>query len=471
MEDNFESYNEHHDYTASLQKFELMLVNNDHYFFDVEELEDLIDHYLAHSDTANAEKVIDICLNQHPSSNILRLKEAQYYAAIHKPNKALNILSKLEQVEPFNGEIFYVKANILSQLRQHVQAIESYSKAIQLTRDKIERTNLSINIAFEYENLGQYDKAIDLLKKILEENPANETVLYEIAFCYNLKDDAESSIDFFKIFIDENPYSYPAWYNLGIAYGKLELHEKAIDAYDFAIAIKENFSPAYFNKANCLAHLKRYSEAIKVYQETFLYEDANATTHYYMGECYEKLEAYEKAFTHYSKASELDHYYADAWAGMAIISDISGRTNAAIYYIEKAIHLETKNFEYQHMYGDILAKKGDYDKALDAYYLVVDLDETNEDIWVDIAEVLKEKEGIEQAIAVLYEGLEKQPKNYLINNLLVAFLLENGNITEAIEHLVLILTHKKELVTELTDYYPEIVNYPEVIELIENFES
>ena len=168
MGDNFDSYNsDESDYTASLDRFEDMLKANEAYFFDVEEFEVLVDYYLDKSDTKKAKKAIDFSLLQHPTSSILKLKKAQFLAAIHKPNKALAILNSLEQLEPFNAEIYSIKADIHSQLRQHNKAIENFYKALKLIGDKSEKTNIKISIAFEYENLTEFDKAIDILKKLL----------------------------------------------------------------------------------------------------------------------------------------------------------------------------------------------------------------------------------------------------------------------------------------------------------------
>ena len=469
MEEDFNQQSEEEDYAESLNRFEQMLQKNEHYFFDVEEFEILIDHYLDKTDTKTAKKVIDISLAQHPTSTILKLKNAQFLAAIHQPNKALELINSIELLEPFNAELFVIKANIHSQLRQHHKAIENYNKALKIVTNKSEKANILLPIAFEYENLNLFDKAIELLKNLLLENPENETVIYELAFCYNLNDDAVGSIKFFTEFIDAHPYSYSCWYNLGTAYNSAELYEKAIDAYDYAIAIKEDFASAYFNKANTLALLDEYEKAIKTYEETFLYEEPDATTYYYIGECYEKLGNTKLALTNYFKAVQLDPYNADAWAGLAVINDDENKTQSAIYYINKAIALDKNNSEYWYIKGDILAKMGLVDEAIASYDKVILLDEENEDIWLDKAEVIKNYETIDHAILVLHEGLKKQPKNYLIYTRLVPYLLQKGKIDEASQYLISMLTYNKTLLSEVIAYYPEIINYSKICDIIETF--
>ena len=88
-----------------------------------------------------------------------------------------------------------------------------------------------------------------------------------------------------------------------------------------------------------------------------------------------------------------------------------------------------------------------------------------------LAEVIKDYENIENAIITLYTGLETQPKNNLIYARLVAYLLMNGKIDEALLNLTILLTSDKDLVNEIIEFYPETINYPKVVDLIENFKK
>ena len=119
----------------------------------------------------------------------------------------------------------------------------------------------------------------------------------------------------------------------------------------------------------------------------------------------------------------------------------------------------------------ILAKTGLFDEAIIAYDKVIEYDEENEEIWLDKAEVITDYENIENGIITLYKGLEKQPENNLIYARLVAYLLMNGKVNEAIENLTILLTNDKELLSELTSYYPEAISFQKVIDTIENFKD
>ena len=69
MEEDFDPYFDDNDDVELSGRFERMLEKNDHYFFDVEEFENLIDYYLDQNDTKKAKQVIDFSL-----PNILHLQ-------------------------------------------------------------------------------------------------------------------------------------------------------------------------------------------------------------------------------------------------------------------------------------------------------------------------------------------------------------------------------------------------------------
>ena len=95
-----------------------------------------------------------------------------------------------------------IRGSIYSQQQKFELAIENFNKAIPLAE---ELDLLYLNLAYVYESWGDYDKAIDYLKLSLEDNPANEISLYELAFCFEFTERFDDSIAFYTRFIDLQP--------------------------------------------------------------------------------------------------------------------------------------------------------------------------------------------------------------------------------------------------------------------------
>jgi len=451
-------------------RFENTIKKNEQCFFDVSDFDDLIDYYFDRNNFSGASRVVEMATIQHPQSTVLMLRKAQLLASTNRPQKALEILSRLEIIEPSNIDIYYTKGNIYSQLRQYNKALETFKKAAEYAEDdRID--DVYLNIAFEYTNLKNYSEAIIYLKKALLENPENESALFELAFCYEITENTDESIKYYSEFIDKYPYSAAAWFNLGVSYSKMGMYEKAIDAYDYSIAIDENFSSAYFNKANALAELGQYKEAIITYKEVFNYEEHDALTYYYIGECYEQLENYEKAMIYFVKAAKQEPKLADAWVGIGMILDIQNKPIEGIHYIKKGIDLDAGNADYYYILADVQRKNGFTDEAEINYNKVLELNPENEEIYLDFSALYYEQGEIETALEIICEGIEKQSKNALNIYRIVFYLIENGNEKEAYSLFEMGLNMDFEKHTSLFEFVPELKNNDRLIELIEMYKK
>jgi len=154
-----------------IDRFEEMLINNKHYFFDATEFECIIDYYFDKNNIDKAVQSIDCALAQYPFSSVFYLRKAQMLAASNRSQKALEILSYVESIDPSNTELYMTKGSIYSQMGLTDQAIENYKKASE-NGESIDEIYLAM--AYEYENSGRYDDAIFYLKKAIIENPENE---------------------------------------------------------------------------------------------------------------------------------------------------------------------------------------------------------------------------------------------------------------------------------------------------------
>ena len=131
MTGDFDKYGEK-DIAALVKRFEEMINSSGQAYFDVEEFEDIIDFYFFKNNINKAYKAIDYASEQHPNSVVFMLRKAQLYASANKSEKALDLLRKVEVIDPFNSELFMTKGAIYSQLKKYEKAIEEYNKAIEL---------------------------------------------------------------------------------------------------------------------------------------------------------------------------------------------------------------------------------------------------------------------------------------------------------------------------------------------------
>jgi len=453
------------DQRACVQRYEAMRSRNAQQFFDVEEFELIIDHYLENNETKRAREVLDFAKQLHPGALDLQFCEAQVLMSSGRLNKALEVLDAIEQVEPFNEEIHLHKASIYSQLRNYRRAVDHYKRALELADEGLDE--IYLDLAFEHENLEEFDEAISCLKKAVDLNPENEAVLYELAYCFDLANAVEASIGYFKAFTDQHPYAFVAWYNLGNAFAQLERWDESLEALDLCMAIDDRFSSAYFSKARTLLLMGRYQDAINCYQETLEFDGPQAVTFSYIGECYEKMERYDDALLSYDRSLALDPNWVDAWIGRGVVKDVQERLPEAVKDLETAIRIAPENPDAWYYYANSLGRIERYDDALAAFERVNKLESQSLEGWMDHADLLMNVKGVDAALKKFREGEMVHKLNAKFKYRMVSYLLRAGREQQALLELEEALMADHASHTELLEHYPEAAHLPQVLHLLE----
>jgi tetratricopeptide (TPR) repeat protein len=447
-----------------VQRYEAMMARQAKAYFDVEDLELIIDHYLEASDSRRAKEALEFAKAQHPGSVDLMYSEAVVLINMGRLSRALEVLDALARIEPFSAEVHLHKAGIYSQMRNPRRAIEHYRRAYELAEEG--RDEILVDMAFEHESLGAREHAIDLLKQALAINPENEAALYELAHCYELSDAQQASVAFFQGFTNEHPYSFVAWYNLGNALSQLERYEESNEALDLCLAIEEGFSSALYSKARNFLLLGRYPEAIACYEEVLRIDGPHAVTFSYIGECYEKMERYEQAMIHYDQAIALDPNWIDAWIGRGVVEDIQGRYPEAVRDLQVAVRLQPEHADAWFYLASALSRAARYEEARSAYAQVHTLDAGNLDAWLDHAELMANLKGPEHAIAVLRDAESVHRLDARFRYRLAGYLLRCGLLQQGLVELEEALVTDHGAHKQFAETFPEALLMPQVIHLL-----
>lgn len=448
-----------------VKRYESMLDLDLRYFFDVEEFEVIIEHYLEQNEARKAWSVLEYAKAQHPRSADLMYCEAHVLMNQGKLNRALEVLDAIGKLEPYDEDVHLHKAGIYSQLRNYRRAIDHYKRALELAEEG--QDDILLDLAFEYENIESYDQAIDCLKRALTINPENEAVLYELAYCFDLADAHRAAIVFFREFTNEHPYSFVGWYNLGNALSRMERMEESNEALDLCLTIEEGFTSAYFSKARNLLLMGDYPAAVDCYRETIAHDGPQAVTFSYIGECFEKMERYEQALIHYDQALALDPNWTDAWVGRGVVKDMQGRTAEAVKDLEVAVRLNPENGDAWYFLAGALARARRYDESLAAYARLNGQEPENLDAWLDHADLLLEVKGPEAALRKMQEGEQVHKLNARYRYRLVSYLLRSGLLQRALLELEEALMADHAAHTQLLEHYPEAAAAPQVTHLLE----
>ena len=459
---------EEEDRSLSLSKFESMLKTNKVFFFDSEEFEDIILHYLDSGKINLAKKALKLGLEQHPRSTGLKLVQVEILIFDDKLEIAEKLLNELYAIEPTNEEIYIQKANIYSKRDQHDKAVELLHIALEYTDDFADVYSL---IGMEYLFMDNLELAKESFIKCLEEDTEDHSALYNVVYCFDFLDQNLEAIEFLNSFIDKNPYSEIAWHQLGRQYYAMKDHEGALRAFDYATLIDETFLGAFLEKAKTLEKLKRYEDAIECYNITMELDDPTSFALLRVGKCHERLGNLEKALKSYLKTVHEDPLLDKAW--IAITDFYIRRKNyqKALYYVNKAIGIDNENKLYWKRYATINNALHFHEEAEEGYRKAVEFGDNHLDTWLFWSDTLQFLGEYNTAVLRLIEASDAFPEEFEIEYRLAGMHFTLNETDKGMFHLSngLRLSYKNH--TLLEDFFPVVFQTPQVQEVVKKYKK
>jgi tetratricopeptide (TPR) repeat protein len=402
---------EEEDNNLSLHKFESMLKTNKVLFFDSEEFEEIILHYLDMGKSNLAKKALKLALEQHPKSTGLKLVQIEMLIFDDKLDLADKMLNELYAIEPTNEEIYIQKANIYSKKDDHTKAVELLHEALKYTDDLADVFNL---IGMEYLFMDNLELAKENFIKCLEEDFEDQSALYNVVYCHEFLDQNKEAIDYLMKYIEKNPYSEIAWHQAGRLYYGLKDYENAVRAFEYATYIDDEFVGAFMENAKALERLKRYEEAILNYQRTITLDDPTSYALLRIGKCYEKLGNKKEALKYFSQTVHEDPLLDKGWIAITDFYVRQKNYQKALFYVNKALEIDNQNSTYWKRYATINVAMNFFEEAEFGYRKAVEFGDTELDTWLFWVDILQFLNEFDSAIIALLQASEFFPESFEI---------------------------------------------------------
>ncbi|MES2810938.1 MAG: tetratricopeptide repeat protein [Bacteroidota bacterium] len=452
------------DYNLSLSKFESMLKTNKVLFFDSEEFEDIILHYMDIGKPSLAKKALKLALEQHPKSTGLKLVQVEMLVFEDKLDIAEKMLNELYAIEPTNEEIYIQKANIYSKRDNHEKAVEFLKIALKYTDDYADVHNL---IGMEYLFMDELELAKENFIKCLEEEPEEQSSLYNVIYCFEFLEQYDEAIAFLTEYIDKNPYSEIAWHQLGRLNYSIKKYEEAYTAFDYATLIDDYFMGAFMEKAKSLERLGRFEEAIENYNETIRLEDPTSYALLRIGKCYEKLGNEVDALKFYNQTMHEDPLLDKGWIAITDLYFKKKNYQKALYFVNKALAIDSENKLYWKRFAAINRALNFYEEAEMGYRKAVEYGDYELDTWLYWVDLLQFLGEFDAAVQTLLQACEYFPEENEVEYRLAGLYFMLQDSEKGTFHLSNGLRQNYKNRKLLKDLFPVIWERKEVQEIIE----
>lgn len=378
-----------------VSRFEQSLNGSAPGYFDVHEMEKIVDFYLWSGRTKDSLKALELGKKLHPLSDQIEMKRAKVYLTTGDAKKAYRILSNL--IESNDLEISLLKVETFIKLNR---ISEAYQIAIDLLEENPnDADTIGLDLASFFSMERHLPEALKILKLTNEIVPSNIEVLQELAYVQENLGLSEEAIATDNQIIDIKPYTEEAWYHLGQIYTSQKDYEKAIEAFDFVLAIDESNKMANFNKAFVLTALSRWEDAIESYLTFSDFTDEKWQIWLLIADCYENLENYTEALKYYqlSYSEHTDDNFS-ALLGICINLLNLNDYKEVFKYIDTAITLNEESFEAWVIKGEAHEGLFEYEKALKCYQQAVSIEPNLPDALKSMANIYMDKMDFPMAL-------------------------------------------------------------------------
>ncbi len=459
--DRFKDYQD--DVKQLVLDFEAMQDRGDSRYYDVDQLETIIDFYLETADGEMLEKSVRYGESLFPTSNEIRLRRVHLLCFNERYKEAFALLKELEQLEPDDTDVLYALGVVYSALDQPRKSIQYYHKA---AADGYELGIIYGNIADEYVKMDQRAEARSYYRKALRANPDDERALYELANCYEDDGITDKWIQYYKKFVEEHPYSKVGWFCLGEGYLVEQLYEKAIDAYQYAIAIDSKFYYAYMQLSTSYYAIEDYGKAVSTLHDVIEFTEDKAFVYFRMAEIFKQINNLVTANIYYRKAVQEDPYYAEAWHAMSLCHSLTKSYSSAIDCAKRAVKIDPESPIYLTSLAVIYADSGDLDNADRIFECSLPYYSDFEQGWLVYADYLIMHNRYKDAIAVLCQGLPDCELVVEFNKRLALCYLHTGQRNMLFNSVRACIYDSETGEQALLEYCPELAEDLEVINII-----
>jgi len=276
-------------------------------------------------------------------------------------------------------------ATFLSIERQNLNFVVSGEQVLALKSEKKARTlaewtssvskNQTISANILYENslrflgVGEYEKALDYLKKSIEDENAKNfaEACFYAGYCYGVLGRWQEAIEAFKQAIHIKPELVEAHNYLGIAYGALGRYQEAIDAYKKAIQVKPDYAPTYNKLAVAYGNLGLWQEALEACNQAISINPDYVEAYNNLGAVYGKLGQWQQAIDTLKQAVSIKPDYHETYNYLGMAYAVLGQWQEALEAWKQAIHCKPDYVEAHNNLGIAYGKLNRWQKQIEAF--------------------------------------------------------------------------------------------------------
>ncbi len=315
----------------------------------------------------------------------LAINPDSYIAQFNSAVVLLKLNREQEAVEAFKALIgniqtpSKIKAYSSKMLGSYFAVKGDYNKALHYYKIAVEYYkdfDLYYKIGMIYKFKGEYEKALDNLKKAYIINNDDKNVIENLAKLYYRFGDLRTSLKYYKYLLKYSENKAKIYMMLGEINYRQGYLQDAADNYLRAVSL--SLSP-----------------------------DEAKVTYINLGNIYYKLKSYEMALNYYNKALELDKTDSNLYYNIGLLYVAQNNFSSALRVINKGLEINPDDLKLNLLLPRIYLLNNDKDRAMIVLRDLIEKYPDNSVLYFEIAKLFYNLKKYDEALN-FYKRLEKQ---------------------------------------------------------------
>ena len=269
----------------------------------------------------------------------------------------------------------------------------------------------ALDIALNFHQAGQLDRAEAIYRQILQVEPENADALHLLGVLVHQTGRHAPAADFIARAIAINPNDGAYHNNLGMVYQALSESARAEACYRKALELRPGDAEIYNNLGNALKSQDNRHEARQCYEQAIALRPDFAPAHSNLGMMLSAEGRRDEAVTCLRRALQLRPDFAAAYSNLGgVLTDKGDYTEAAECFA-RALQLAPQMAEAHGNFANLLTALGRTDEAIARYRQAIQLKPNYMAAIISLATLLAERGALDEAAVWCRRVIELEPNS------------------------------------------------------------
>jgi len=290
----------------------------------------------------------------------------------------------------------------------------------------------------------EYDRAEDIVKQLIRENPDKESLLLTLGNIHLFKNKTKQALDAYERALQIAPENPDIYTNIALIYKQQGNADNAISFLQKALSFTKERADIYYNLGNVYKQSKNYDDAEEAFLEAVELNPEFANAYNNLGSLYIETGNLERAREIIEKGLSADENHPRLLYNLGVIKDLQGKSEEAIESYKRSIITQPLWVESINNLGIAYHKSNMHGKAIKTFNNALNVEPDNFVVKNNIATAYKtigeEKKAKEYYRKALFQNPEYVKASLNLSDL----YRETGDFDNALQELSRIETLKPD---------------------------